>query len=169
MEQTIEGITPSMLWTFCVVLVGLLALVVLVYKVIEIMRKEHDRRQSREQLVGQGIEERIANAVMLKLSPELDKKFTEVNKKFEDVNKQFTEIDKKLSNDKAEIEMHTRQLNAYEDRVDQLEGGNKALCHGVFALLSHEVNGNSIEKLTKAHHAMQNFLIDGKYNEEAWQ
>ena len=169
MEQKIEGITPSMLWTFCVVLVGLLALVVLVYKVVEIMRKEHERRQNREQLVGQGIEERIANAVMLKLTPELDKKFTEVNKKFEDVNKQFTEIDKKLSNDKAEIEMHTRQLNAYEDRVDQLEGGNKALCHGVFALLSHEVNGNSIEKLTKAHHAMQNFLIDGKYNEEAWQ
>lgn len=169
MEQNIEGITPSMLWTFCVVLVGLLALVVLIYKVVEIMRKEHERKVNREQLVGQGIEERIATAVMQKLTPELEKKFNEVNRKFDAVNTQFTEIDKKLSNDKAEIEMHTRQLNAYEDRVDQLECGNKALCHGVFALLSHEVNGNSIDKLKAAHHAMQNFLIDGTYNEEAWQ
>jgi len=168
MEQAIEGITPSMLWTFCVVLVGLLALVVLVYKVIEIMRKERERRENREQLVGQGIEERIANAVMIKLTPELEKKFNEVNKKFDDVNNQFTEIDKKLSNDKESIESHTRQLNAYEDRVDQLEDGNRALCHGVFALLSHEVNGNSIDKLTKAHHAMQNYLIDGTYRESDW-
>ena len=162
MEQTIEGITPAMLWTFCVVLVGLLALVVLVYKVVEIARKEHERRVNREQLNGQDITERIASAVMLKLTPELDKKFEEVNKKFAD-------IDKKLSNDKEIIESHTRQLNAYEDRVGQLEDGNKALCHGMFALLSHEVNGNSVDKLKKAHHAMQNYLIDGTYREEAWQ
>ena len=162
MEQAIEGITPSMLWTFCVVLVGLLALVVLVYKVVEIMRKEHERRESRQQLAGQGIEERIATAVMQKLNPELDKKFLEVNRK-------FSEIEQKLSNDKETIDMHTRQLNAYETRVDQLEGGNKALCHGVFALLSHEVNGNSIDKLKTAHHAMQNYLIDGKYKEEDWK
>lgn len=161
MEQTIEGITPAMLWTFCVVLVGLLALVVLVYKVIEIMRKEHERRENRQQMQGQDITERIANAVMQRLTPELNKQFTEVNKKFE-------EIEKKLSNDKAEIEMHTRQLNAYSSRVDQLEGGNKALCHGVFALLSHEVNGNSIDKLKTAHHAMQNYLIDGTYKESDW-
>ena len=161
-EQTIEGITPSMLWTFCVVLVGLLALVVLVYKVIEIMRKEHERRVNNQQLAGQDITERIANAVMLKLTPELDRKFREVNEK-------FSEIDEKLSNDKANIESHTRQLNAYENRVSQLENGNKALCHGVFALLSHEVNGNSVDKLAKAQTAMKNYLIDGKYVEEAWR
>ena len=162
MEQTIEGITPSMLWTFCVVLVGLLALVVLVYKVVDIMRKEHERRVNREQLNSNDITERIASAVMVKLTPELNKRFDEVNKKFD-------EIDIKLSNDKQMIEMHTRQLNAYEERVNRLDDGNKALCHGVFALLSHEVNGNSIDKLKAAHHAMQNYLIDGKYNEEAWQ
>ena len=162
MEQTIEGITPAMLWTFCVVLVGLLALIVLVYKVVDIMRKEHERRVNREQLNSNDITERIASAVMVKLTPELNKRFDEVNKKFD-------EIDIKLSNDKQMIEMHTRQLNAYEERVNRLDDGNKALCHGVFALLSHEVNGNSIDKLKAAHHAMQNYLIDGKYNEEAWK
>ena len=67
-----------------------------------------------------------------------------------------------------QIESHTRQLNACKNRVDQLEVGNKALCHGVFALLSHEVNGNSIDKLTKAQDAMRNFLIDGTYKEGDW-
>lgn len=160
-EQTIEGITPSMLWTFFVVLVGLLGLVVLVNKVVEIVRKEHERRANREQLNGQDITERIATAVMTKLTPELDKKFDEVDRR-------FAEIDSKLSNDKAQIESHTRQLNACKNRVDQLESGNKALCHGVFALLSHEVNGNSIDKLTKAQDAMRNFLIDGTYKEGDW-
>lgn len=151
-----------MLWTFAVVLVGLAALFVLGYKVVEIFRKEQERKRQQEQLNGQDITEKIANAVMLKLQPELEKKFGEINT-------QFAEIDRKLTNDKESIEMHTRQLNAYENRVDQLEGGNKALCHGVFALLSHEVNGNSIDKLKTAHHAMQNYLIDGTYREEAWQ
>lgn len=157
----IEGITPAMLWNFCAVLVGLLAIVVLVYKVVEIMRKEHERRENRQELAGQDITERIANAVMGKLTPELDKKFQEVNDK-------FTEIDQKLSNDKASIESHTRQLNAYENRVSQLESGNKALCHGVFALLSHEVNGNSVDKIKKAQDAMKNYLIDGTYREGDW-
>ena len=162
MEQTIEGISPSMLWTFCVVLVGLLALVVLVNKVVEIFRKEHERRVAKEQLTGQDITERIATAVMAKLNPELDKRF-------DDVYKKIDELDDKLTTDKETIESHSRQLSAYENRVDQLEDGNKALCHGVFALLSHQVNGNSIDKLVKANEAMKNYLIDGKYNEEAWQ
>lgn len=162
MEQAIEGITPAMLWTFCYVLVGILALVVLVYKVIDIFRKEHERRENQRQLNGQDITERIAQAVMTKLTPELNSKFDEVNKKFE-------EIDRKLSNDKEVIESHTRQLNAYNTRVDQLENGNKALCHGVFALLSHEVNGSNTENLQAAHKAMKNYLIDGTYREEAWQ
>ena len=154
MEQvpTIEGISPDMLWTFLVVLVGLMALIVLGYKVIEIMRKEHERKEQKQQLSGDDITERIADAVMEKLQPKLDEK--------------FAEIDRKLAADKETIELHTTQLNANEGRVKQLENGNKALCHGVFALLSHEVNGNSIDKLKKAQDGMKNYLIDGVYKEE---
>jgi len=150
--QKIEGISPDMLWTFFVVLVGLMALVVLGHKVIEIMRKEHERKEQKQQLSGDDITERIAEAVMEKLQPKLDEK--------------FAEIDRKLAADKETIELHTTQLNANESRVRQLENGNKALCHGVFALLSHEVNGNSIDKLKKAQDGMKNYLIDGVYKEE---
>ena len=152
--QAIEGITPSMLWTFCVVLVGLMALIVLGHKVIEIVRKEHERKVQQRRLNGDDITEQIASKVMEKLQPKLDE--------------QLKEIDKKLASDKETLSMHTSRLNAQENRIDQLDNDCKALCHGVFALLSHEVNGNSIDKLQRAQEAMKNYLIDGKYNEEDW-
>lgn len=158
----IEGISPDMLWTFMVVLVGLAALLVLGYKVVEIFRKEHERRVEKQQLNGQDITDKIADKVMEKLQPKLDEKFAEFDKKFED-------IDKAIKEDHDTIGLHTRQLNAQEDRVDRLDDNSKALCHGLFALLSHEINGNSIEKLQKAHDAMKNYLIDGVYKEDDWK
>lgn len=165
----IEGISPDMLWTFCVVLVGLMALTVLGYKVVEIIRKEHERRQARNSMQGQDITDRIADKVKERLMPEIDEKFDEVNQKFDAINERFRGVDQKLANDKETIELHTRQLNANEDRVRKLEEGNKALCHGIFALLSHNVDGNSIENLKKTQKAMKNYLIDGTYKEGDWQ
>lgn len=153
--QKIEGISPDMLWTFVVVLVGLAALFVLGYKVVEILRKEHERKAQKKKLDDKDITEEIADKVMEKLQPQLDKK--------------FDEIDKRLTADNETLRMHTSQLNAQKERVDRLDTDSKALCHGVFALLSHEVNGNSVDRLTKAQKAMQNYLIDGKYNEEDWK
>lgn len=150
--QKIEGISPQMLWTFLIVLVGLATLFILGHKVVEIIRKEHERKVQKQQLAGTDITEQIATKVMEKLQPELDKR--------------FTEIDRKLAADKEAIDMHTRQLNAHEDRVKKLEEGNKALCHGIFALLNHEVTGNSVDKLKKAEIGMKNYLIDGIYSEE---
>jgi len=150
--QKIEGISPEMLWTFLIVLVGLATLFILWHKVVEILRKEHERKEQKRQLAGTDITDQIATKVMEKLQPELDKR--------------FTDIDRKLAADKEAIDMHTRQLNAHEDRVKKLEEGNKALCHGIFALLNHEVTGNSVDKLKKAESGMKNYLIDGVYTEE---
>ena len=150
--QKIEGISPQMLWTFLIVLVGLATLFILGHKVVEILRKEHERKVQKQQLAGTDITEQIADKVTEKLKTELDKR--------------FAEIDRKLAADKELIDLHTRQLNAHEDRVKKLEEGNKALCHGIFALLNHEVTGNSVDKLKKAEIGMKNYLIDGVYSEE---
>lgn len=150
--QKIEGISPQMLWTFLIVLVGLATLFILGHKVVEILRKEHERKLQKQQLAGTDITEQIADKVTEKLKTELDKR--------------FAEIDRKLAADKELIDLHTRQLNAHEDRVKKLEEGNKALCHGIFALLNHEVTGNSVDKLKKAESGMKNYLIDGIYSEE---
>ena len=151
-----------MLWTFIIVLVGLAAIFVLGYKVVEILRKEHERKIQREQLNGTDITDRIADKVIEKLQPTLDEKFGEVNAKFD-------EIDRKLQNDKEVIELHTTQLNAQKSRTDRLDNDNKALLHGMSALLSHEINGNSVDKLTKTQSALHNYLIDGIYKEDDWK
>ena len=65
--------------------------------------------------------------------------------------------------------MHTRQLNASENRVKKLEDVNKALCHGIFALLGHEIDGNGNDVLRLTQKAMKNYLIDGVYKEADWQ
>jgi len=159
--QAIEGITPSMLWTFLVVLVGLMALVVLGDKVMDVYRNAKKRKKDQKELEGQDITVKIADKVMEKLNPTLDEKFGEINKQFE-------EIDRKLAADKETIEMHTAQLNAQKARVDQLDFDTKALLHGVSALLAHQVDGNSIDRLKKTDTAMTNYLIDRKYREEDW-
>ena len=56
------------------------------------------------------------------------------------------EVDRKLGNDNK--------------RIESLEKGNKALCRGMLAMLSHEINGNSIDKLTKAQEELQNYLVE---------
>jgi len=153
--QKIEGITPSMLWTFLVVLVGLMAIVVLGDKVADVFRKARKRKQDNAELEGEDITDRIADKVMEQLTTKLDEK--------------FAEIDRKLAADKETIDLHTTQLNAQKGRVDRLDDDNKALLHGMSALLSHEINGNSTDKLKKTQVALNNYLIDGVYKEDDWK
>ena len=156
----IEGISPDMLWVFCFVLVGLMALIVLGYKVIEIFRKEHDRKAQREKLNGTDITEQIADKVTAKVNEQIDKRFADLE---ESINKRFGEIDTKLSSDKETLRSHTTQLNDHESRVSKLEGGSQSLCQGMLALLEAD------PAQAKAAHAMKNYLINGRYNEKDWE
>lgn len=161
-NQAIEGITPAMLWTFVVVLVGLMALVVLGDKVMDVFRNAKKRRKEQQELEGRDITVRIADKVMEKLTPTLDQKFGEINQQFE-------EIDRKLAADKEAIELHTAQLNAQQGRVDRLDNDTRALLHGVSALLGHQIDGNGVDLLKRTNSAMKNYLIDRKYDESDWK
>lgn len=52
------------------------------------------------------------------------------------------------------------KLSSDKERIDALEEGQKAICRGVLALLSHEINGNSIDKLREASTQITNYLIE---------
>lgn len=56
------------------------------------------------------------------------------------------DVDHKLDNDNK--------------RIASLEDGNKVICKALIAMLSHEINGNSTEKLKQAMSDLQNYLID---------
>lgn len=79
--QQIEGFTPDMLWTFCIVLVGLAAIVVLFAKVADIIRDTRKRHQA----PSDGVESRL-EAIELRLG-EIDKKLDRDKRRLDEMEK----------------------------------------------------------------------------------
>ena len=52
------------------------------------------------------------------------------------------------------------KLDSDNKRIASLEDGNRVICRALIAMLSHEINGNSKEKLQSAMTELQNYLID---------
>lgn len=53
------------------------------------------------------------------------------------------------------------KLDRDNRRIEHLEEGNKVKCRALMALLSHEINGNSNDKLQKALGDLNDYLIEG--------
>lgn len=138
--QPIEGITPDMLWTALIVLVGVGGLIVLADKVMDVWRKHQARKQ--------------VNAPESKLADEISQK---VLSKMEP---RFVDIDRKFANDKQTLEAHTRQIGEINKRVDSLETGQKAQCRGILALLNHELHNGNSDEMEEAKKGMDNYLIE---------
>ncbi len=52
------------------------------------------------------------------------------------------------------------KLNHDHERLTDLEEGNKVVCRGILAMLSHEINGNSNDKLLASQQEITNYLIN---------
>ena len=48
----------------------------------------------------------------------------------------------------------------HETRIETLEEGNKLICKALLAIMSHEIHGNSVDKLQKAYDDMNDYLVD---------
>lgn len=138
---TIEGLTPEILWYTLVGLVGIGALIVLGDKVADVFRRRRARQQI-EDTPSEELANSISERVLEKMEPRL------------------AEIDRKLDNDKERLDAHERQINAQGNQISAIEHGQKVQCRGILALLSHEINGNSDDKLRESQQEITNFLID---------
>ena len=58
------------------------------------------------------------------------------------------------------VEDHTEKLKNDHERITQLEESNRIIMRALMAVMSHEVNGNSTEKLQKSMDEIQQFLIE---------
>ena len=139
--QPIEGITPDMLWTALIVLVGVCGLIVLGDKVMDVWRKHQARKQ-----ISSGPESQLAEAISKKV--------------IEKMEPRFADIDRKFANDKQLLETHTRQIGELNKRVDGLETGQKAQCRGILALLNHELHNGNSDEMEAAKKGMDNYLIE---------
>lgn len=52
------------------------------------------------------------------------------------------------------------KLGKDNKRIESLEEGNRVICRALMALLSHEINGNSNDKLAKALADLNDYLIE---------
>ena len=139
--KPIEGITPDMMWTALIVLIGAASIYILYGKVQETYRKQKEYK-------------RIKSDPGDKLADEISKKVTVM------MEQKFAETDKKLANDKALLDAHTRQIAAMEKRQDSMENGMKAQCRGVLALLNHELHNGNADEMEKAQAGMNDYLIE---------
>ena len=139
--QPIEGITPEMIWTALIVLIGVGTLYVLYGKVRETYRKQQEYKRVKND-PGERLADEISKKVIGSMEP------------------RFAEIDRKLSNDKALIDAHTRQIAAIEKRQDGFETGQKAGNRGILALLNHELHNGNSDEMEKAKQVMDDYLIE---------
>ena len=137
----IEGVTPDILWYTIIGLIGIGGVIVLSDKVMEVFRKKKERDKLKAQ-PEDSLADSISTKVLNKLEP------------------RFSEIDKKLANDKVRLDEHALIIGRHNGQLQTIEEGNKVLCRGILALLSHEINGNSDDKLKASQTEITNYLIE---------
>lgn len=59
-----------------------------------------------------------------------------------------------------EIKDHEIRIRKLEETTQEQDGFIKVLCSSILALVSHEINGNSLDKLREAQKDLQDFLIN---------
>lgn len=139
--QPIEGITPDMLWTFILVLAGLGALIVLGDKVLDVWRKYKARKAIKDGPEGQ-LAENISKRILAELEPRLQG------------------IEEKLKNDNRRLDIQSQQIAVLEANNADGKEARKIILSTCRALASHEINGNSVDKLSAALASIDNYLIN---------
>lgn len=58
------------------------------------------------------------------------------------------------------LEAHDRMLDNDNRRINELEESNRLILRGQMQLITHELDGNHIDKLREVRDAMEQYLID---------
>ena len=68
--------------------------------------------------------------------------------------------DRPVNTLETKVNEHEDKLKADRERLDELENSNRIIMRALMAMLSHEINGNSDDKLRSSYDEIQQFLID---------
>lgn len=66
----------------------------------------------------------------------------------------------KVTRHEEALKDHELRIRELENKTKEQEGFIKVLCNSILALVSHEINGNSLDKLKDAQKELQDFLIN---------
>ena len=59
-----------------------------------------------------------------------------------------------------QVKQHEERLKKDHERLTELESSNRIIMRALMAMLSHEINGNSDEKMAAAYEEIQKYLIE---------
>ena len=65
-----------------------------------------------------------------------------------------------VNNLEETVRDHAEKLKRDHERLNTLEESNRIVMRALMAMLSHEINGNSVDGLRKSYAEIQQFLID---------
>lgn len=71
----------------------------------------------------------------------------------------FRRMKEEIAGMKEEIATLRGYQNGDHDRLGDIETGNEKICKCVFAIINHELTGNSVDGMKKARDEMQEYLI----------
>lgn len=137
--QPIEGITPEGLWTAVQVALGLAAVALVVFKLIEFYWKVKDRKQSDRLRTGTGLTDEIAEKVLEKLEP------------------RFKDIEEKLDTDKNRLDNHEASIRSLSSSLDSIKDGMQVTADALTAILDHELHNGNADQMQKARDDLQKY------------
>lgn len=131
--QPIEGITPGALWITAGVLVSMLAIALMIFKLVEFIQGQRDRKRS-----SQGLSQEPMRAFGVRLTA---------------IEGRLDSIDDKLDRDK-------RRLEALEGKQDEIQNGFRVLCSASLAMLNHEMHNGNHQEMEDAQKKLQEYLVN---------
>ena len=140
--QPIEGITPGALWNTLYVILALCLIVITVYKVVEIVRKERERRQENQAKGDTTIKGQLS---------QITKKLDAIDSFMQETNSRFERDNRRLNN----LEKQQDEMTA---QVKDIRNGVRALCRSSLAHLNHDITGNHVETLKEASGEITDYL-----------
>ena len=142
---TVEGFTPSVIWTmiYGLICVGLLFLIV--YKVYDaihtIIKRHRERREAEKPDFADKVSRKVVDEVIDKLEP------------------RFLDIERKLEKDKNRLEAHEIIIENVKTSQTETRDGLRAICKFMLVISNYGDLGED-EKIKEAHADLQKFLAE---------
>lgn len=130
--QTIEGLTPSVLWTTVYGVIAICAVFLVVYKVYDAIHTINERKQKQREINRPDFAEEVSQKVIEKLEP------------------RFEEIEKNLDKDKNRLNNHEFIISRIQENQLDTRNGLVVICKCLMAMAQGgrtEENNGSMDKV----------------------
>jgi biopolymer transport protein ExbB/TolQ len=128
---TVEGFTPSVLWTTLYGVIALCILFMVVYRVYDAIHTIVERRRQRKESQSPDFAEKISRKVV-----------EDINSKWEP---RFEEIERNLERDKRRLESHEAAISSMTESQEDIHKGMTAICKFLLVIGNSSSLGNGAQ------------------------